>query len=178
MHEIILPEAKPALEWINNRVVQKVTPRRKHALAQTEFLIALGTWTHERGNGMAATEWHFQVRPPGEIGRTLVPDVAFLSYDRMSREEQEATDIPRAAPDVVVEVRSPDDRQADIDEKVRVYLAAGTDVVFLVDPHTRTVTIKDAQATRVIDEDDELEHPALPGFSLRVRALFELPRPK
>jgi len=77
MHEIILPEAKPALEWVNNRVLQKMSPKRKHSLAQTEFAIALGTYARERGNGMAGTEWHFQVRPPGEIARTLVPDVAF-----------------------------------------------------------------------------------------------------
>jgi Uma2 family endonuclease len=178
MHEIILPEAKPALEWVNNRVLQKVTPKRKHAFAQAEFVIALGTWTHERGNGVAGTEWHFQVRPPGEIGRTLVPDVAFLSYDRMPRDEQETEDILRIAPDVVVEVRSPDDRPADINEKVRVYLAAGTTVVFLVDPEEMTITARDAQGTRTIGADDTLEHPALPGFRLPVRALFDLPRPK
>jgi Uma2 family endonuclease len=178
MHEIILPDAKPALEWVNNRVLQKVTPKRKHALAQTEFASALRNWTHERGNGMAGTEWHFQVRPPGEIGRTLVPDVAFLSYDRMPFEEQEASEIARIAPDVVVEVRSPEDRQRDIDEKIRVYLAAGTTIVFLVDTETKTVTMRDAQTTRIMHVDDVLEHPTLPGFSLRVRTLFELPRPK
>ena len=178
MHEIILPDAKPALEWVNNRVLQKVTPKRKHSLAQAEFVAALITWAHQRGNGMAGTEWHFQVRPPGEIGRTLVPDVAFLSYDRMPIEEQEATEIPRIAPDVVVEVRSPDDRQVDIDEKVRVYLAAGTTAIFLVDPETRTVIIRDARGTQTLGEDDILGHAALPGFSLRVRALFDLPRPQ
>jgi len=175
MHEIFLPEAKPALEWVNNRVLQKVTPRRQHALAQGEFMIALGTWARQRGNGMAGTEWHFQVRPPGEIGRTLVPDVAFLSYERMPREEQEATEIARIAPDVVVEVRSPEDRQADINEKVRVYLAAGTTVIFLVDPDKKTVTIRDARGSRVIGYDDVLEHDALPGFTLRARMLFDLP---
>ena len=175
MHEIILPEAKPALEWVNNRVLQKVTPRRQHALAQGEFMIALGSWARSSGKGMAGTEWHFQVRPPSEIGRTLVPDVAFLSYERMPKEEQEATEIARIAPDVVVEVRSPEDRQADIDEKVRVYLAAGTNVAFLVDPDKKTVTVRDARGTRIFSGDDVLEHPTLPGFALRARTLFELP---
>jgi Uma2 family endonuclease len=178
MHEIILPDAKPALEWVNNRVLQKVTPKRKHALAQIEFAAALSAWARQRGSGMAGTEWHFQVQPRGEISRTLVPDVAFLSYDRMPIEDQEATEIPRISPDVVVEVRSPDDRQEDIDEKVRVYLAAGTTVVFLVDPNTKAITVRDAQGTRIIGADDVLEHRALPGFSLRVRVLFDLPRPK
>ncbi len=178
MHEIILPDAKPALEWVNNRVVQKVSAGRRHALAQAAFASALGLWTHERGNGMAGIEWAFQVRPPGEIGRTLVPDVAFLSYERMPFEEQEALETVRIAPDVVVEVRSPGDRQRDIDEKIRVYLAAGTMVVFLVDPETKTVTVRDVRETRTIGIDDTLEYPALVGFSLPVRALFDLPRPK
>lgn len=177
MNEIFLPEAKPALEWVNNRVLQKVSPKRKHSLAQTRFVAALDAWTRERGAGMAGTEWHFQVRPPGEISRTLVPDVAFLSYERMPYEEQEVTEIPRIAPDVVVEVRSPDDRQSDIDEKIRVYLAAGTNVIFLVDPERKIVTVFDADGSRVVHDDEMLEHASLPGFTLVVRTLFEAPRP-
>ena|ERR1700730_3825645 len=174
MHEIILPDAKPALEWINNRVVQKVSPQRKHALAQMEFAVALGTWARARGSGMAGSEWSFQVQPPGEISRTLVPDVAYLSYERMPAQELEVTETPRIAPDAVVEIRSPDDRQADIDEKVRVYQAAGTRVIFLVDPELRTVKVVDSRGERSVDHG-HVGHEALPGFSLAVRNLFELP---
>jgi Uma2 family endonuclease len=175
MQEIILPDTKPAQEWVNNRVLHKVTPRRRHALAQGEFMAALRTWSRERRNGMAGTEWHFQVRPPGEISRTLVPDVAYLSYDRMPKVEMEVTEIPRVSPDAVVEVKSPEDTRRDIDEKIRVYLAAGTAVVFLVDPETKVVTIIDAHSRRTLDETDTIRHPALPGFGLPARTLFELP---
>ena len=172
MHEITLPDAKPALEWVNNRVLQKVSPKRKHALAQMEFAIALGTWA--RGKGMAGTEWRFQVQPPGEISRTFVPDLAFLSYSRMPAEELEQTEVSRIAPDVVVEIRSPDDRQCDIDDKVCVYLAASTLAIFLVDPETRVVKVIDPQGERVFAQDDVVEHEALPGFTLTARTLFEL----
>ncbi|MBV8171403.1 MAG: Uma2 family endonuclease [Candidatus Eremiobacteraeota bacterium] len=114
-------------------------------------------WTRERGNGMAGAEWHFQVQPPGEIGRTLVPDVAFLSYKRLPRSEMEETEVPRIAPDMVVEVQSLSDQRCDIEEKVRVYLASGTDVVFLVNPLTRTVTIRDRKGTRDLSESETLE---------------------
>ena len=40
MHEIALPETKPALEWVNGRVLQKMSPRREHALAQGRFFTA------------------------------------------------------------------------------------------------------------------------------------------
>lgn len=176
MHEISLPETKPALEWVNNRVLQKVTPRRKHALAQGCFFAALHAWARRNANGMAGTEWHFQVRPPGEIARTLVPDVAYLSYERMPRRELENTEIATIAPDVVVEVRSPEDLQSDIDEKVRVYLSAGTRVIFLVDPKKKTITAIDADAkTHSFGETETVNHPALPGFAFPARDLFELP---
>jgi len=140
MHEIILPDnVKPALEWVNNRVLQKVSPKRKHALAQSRFSSALSVWADAGSYEMVGTEWRFQVQPTGEISRTLVPNIAFLSYDRMPVEELETTDIPRMAPDVVVEIRSPDDREEDIEEKVRVYLKAGTSVVFLVDTIGRSL---------------------------------------
>ena len=42
MREISLPDnVKPALEWVNGRVLQKVTPERKHGLAQGRFWAAL-----------------------------------------------------------------------------------------------------------------------------------------
>jgi Uma2 family endonuclease len=175
MHEIILAEAKPALEWVNNRIVQKVSPRRKHALAQSRFCAALDEWACEHGSGMAGTEWHFQVQPPQEISRTLVPDVAYLSYDRLPKAELEQTDIPRVAPDIVVEIRSPEDLQSDIDEKTRVYLAAGTRAVFLVDPAKKSVVAYSRDHIVSFDERDMIRHDELPGFAMSARKLFDLP---
>src|SRR6202040_3305648 len=120
MREIILPEAKPALEWVNGRVLQKVSPQRKHAVAQGRFYGALDAWARERGSGEVGTEWEFRIAPPGEVRRPLVPDVAYLSYDRVPYEDEEAADIPRVAPDVAVEVLSPRDHRRDVDEKIRV----------------------------------------------------------
>src|SRR5476651_1443981 len=133
MRDVILPEVKPALEWVGGRIVQKVSPRRKHALAQTRFAIALESWARDKGRGTVGTEWEFRIQPAGEARRPLVPDVAFISFDRLPYDDEAAADIPNVAPDVVVEVRSQSDRQADIDDKARVYLACGTSVIFLVD---------------------------------------------
>ena len=179
MHEIVLPDnVKPGLEWVNNRILQKVSPERKHGLAQGRFWAALDSWARERGSGTAATEWRFQVQPPGEIRRSLLPDVGYLSYERMSLDEQERTDAPAMAPDVVVEILSSGDNKRDIDEKTRVYLAAGTSVVFLVDTDSRKVTVRDGGRTHVLSEEDLVEHSSLPGFRFRARDLFDPPRPR
>jgi Uma2 family endonuclease len=178
MREIILPETKPALEWVNGRALQKVSPKRKHALAQIQFAAALNAWARRSGAGMVGTEWRFKIRPPGEERRPLVPDVAFLSYARMPYDIQLNTDEPEIAPDAVVEVQSATETQADILEKVRVYLAAGTTVVFLVDTEQRIVTVCDRSARRVVEENAILTHTAMPGFELAIIELFTPPQPK
>jgi Uma2 family endonuclease len=77
----------------------------------------------------------------------------------------------------VVEVLSPKDKPLYVAEKIRVYLAAGTSVVFLVDPQTRTVKVIDPSGESQLGDGDTIEHEALPGFRLAARELFELPPP-
>jgi len=178
MREIILPEAKPALEWVRGRVLQKVSPRRKHALAQMRFATALEAWAEENASGTVGTEWEFRLQPPGEIRRPLVPDVAYITFERLPFDESPATDMPPVAPDVVVEVLSPGDRRDDVDDKLRVYLACGVLVVFLVDTRSRRVYAYDVDEVSVFQATDLIVHPALPGFSLPASRLFEPIRPR
>lgn len=90
----------------------------------------------------------------------------------------QATDEPLVAPDAVVEVKSAGDRELDLAEKVRVYLTAGTRVVFVVDTKARTVTVCDATGKRLLSGKHVITHRALPRFRLAVKTLFEMPRPK
>ena len=177
MREMVLPETKPALEWVNGRILQKVSPQAKHALAQGRFVGALDAWTQRTRSGRVGTEWECRIAPAGEVRRPLVPDVAYLSYARVPYRSR-AADIPRVAPDAVVEIISPRDRKRDVDWKVRIYLACGTSVVFLVDTKRRTVTILDSAASRTIARDGIVTHETLPGFFLPARTLFDPPRPK
>jgi Uma2 family endonuclease len=177
MREIILPETKPALEWVNGRALQKVSPRRKHALAQGRFYAALDSWAQTNDCGMVGTEWEFRVTPPGELRRPLVPDVAYLSYARLPHDVLEETDYPLISPDAVVEILSPGDGVPDVEEKIRVYFAAGSLVVFLVDTDARTVTVQDGANLTVFSFDDLVTHASLPGFVMRARCLFEAREP-
>ena len=175
LREIKLPETKPALEWILGRVVQKMTPQSPHALAQGVFFMALHSWALGHRGGRAGTEWDFALEPPGEVRRPLVPDVAYMSYARIPREEMNQTGIPRVAPDVVVEVISPGDRSRYIEEKIRVYLACGTTVIFLVDTDKKIVIARSLAAPVVFESDGVVVHPSLPGFAMPVSTLFESP---
>lgn len=144
MSEIVLPETKPETEWVLGRPLQKVSPTRKHGLVQLAVAMRLVSWAGDRGQ--VVTEWRFRLTPPGEITRPLVPDVAYVANARLAALTPQERETPPIAPDIVVEVLSPDDRAADVEDKQRVYLAAGTAMVMMFDPDRRTLDVFEAGA--------------------------------
>ena len=80
--EIVVPEGKPAFEWVRGRALQKMSPSRKHSMLQRAFAFLLYEWA--AGRGWIGTEWRFRVTPPGEEQRPLVPDVAYIAADRLA----------------------------------------------------------------------------------------------
>ena len=170
IHEIVLPETEPETEWILGRAVQKVSPYYTHGRLQTKVVIAIWAWGENRGR--VATEWRFRIAPPGEIRRPLVPDVAFVVTARLAGLQGLDLQAPPFAPDVAVEILSPDDRAARVEHKVGVYLAGGSSLVVVVDPSDRSVRLHDAGGVRVLRGDDVIAHAALPGFALPLPELF------
>jgi Uma2 family endonuclease len=173
MLEIEVPETKPATEWVNGRALQKMNPRERHGRAQGAFIVALLSWAREHGAGRVCAEWDFRLAPPGEPRRPLVPDVAYLSYERVGYDDDEGASIPRVAPNAVVEILSPGDARRDVDEKIRVYLACGTEVVFIVDPARKFVVAHSPDGVEKFSDDAAVAHRSLPGFMLPVASIFE-----
>jgi Uma2 family endonuclease len=172
MHSIIDPQTKPASEWIAGRVVQKVSPTQRHASAQARIAAAFMAWADATGIGRVGTEWEFRIAPPGEVARSLVPDVAFLSYAKVGFDHDEAAQMPAIAPNVAVEVLSPHDRRRNVDEKIRVYLACGTGLVAVADPERRNLTLHDSHGATILQTQDIWRHPELPNFTMPVAAIF------
>ncbi len=165
-------ESEPASEWLMGEPVRKVSPAYNHAFWQTCFAEALRNWG--RGRGRTGTEWRFWITPDDGLARYLVPDVAFVSFERLPRDADRSTvQDPRVCPDVVVEILSPRDRNVLIQHKLNVFLGGGCNLVIVVDPERRAITLHDAERARVLNETDTLEHPALPGFILALGPLFE-----
>lgn len=137
VHEIVLPETKPETEWLRGRPVRKVSPKRRHALLQGAVYQVLRAWA--RGKGEVGPEWRFRLTPPGEYTRPLVPDVAYVSYERLRGLSGRDLETPPFAPDIVVEILSPDDRAADVQHKREIYLATGAGLLLIVDPDARSI---------------------------------------
>jgi Uma2 family endonuclease len=102
------------------------------------------------------------------------PDVAFVRADRMPTGRALRAFLP-LAPDLAVEVLSASDTATELAEKLDDYLAAGTPLVWLVDPARRTVQVhtRDAPVRRLAAPDVLDGAPVLPGFRCAVAELFE-----
>jgi Uma2 family endonuclease len=80
-----------------------------------------------------------------------------------------------APPDLAIEVVSPGDRWASLSAKVGQYLEAGVREVWVVDPGSRTVTVRRGPGeAEVLAEDQTLTTPLLPAFAVVMRELFDL----
>jgi Uma2 family endonuclease len=174
LHEIVLPQTEPETEWVRGRPLQKVSPQRDHARLQLAFGKALDRWA--AGRGEVGTEWRFRIAPPHEVRRPLVPDVAYVANERLRLLRGQDLQVPPFAPDVAVEILSPDDRRDDVDDKIAVYLSGGASLVIVVDPLHRMVELHDRSHVKRIGEEGAIEHTALPKFSYAARDLFAVLR--
>lgn len=168
--DIVLPITEPETEWVRGRPLQKVSPTRTHSLLQRSMLLALNAWAGRRGE--VGAEWRFRVAPTGEPARPLVPDVSYVAIERLRGLHGDDLEVPRLSPDVAVEILSPDDRRPDVDDKIATYLAAGSQLVVIVDPRKRSVELHDDTSAIALHEGDTLTHPCLPDFTLSVSELF------
>lgn len=174
--EIVLPETKPETEWLAGRPVQKMSPFYTHGAIQRRVMDVLGPWADSRGR--LASEWRFRLAPPGEVRRPLVPDVSYLSYDRIAREAHDDADAPVIPPDAAFEVLSKSSRAGLVRAKIDVLLQCGTPLVVILQPRDWSVTLHDGGEPLILRGDDIFEHAALPGFTTRARTFFEgLPIP-
>jgi Uma2 family endonuclease len=112
-------------------------------------------------------------------GDTLIPDVSFVSSARQQPVSERG--LQTISPDLVVEVVSPSNADADMAERVDSYLSAGVRLVWVIYPKRRAVSAYHVQADGTIhyaalSADDRLDRQdVLAGFSAPVAELFPAP---
>jgi Uma2 family endonuclease len=101
------------------------------------------------------------------------PDAAFVSLERIEKVGNTAKYWP-GAPDLAVEIVSPDDSFREVQEKALEWLAAGTIAVLVLDPAERTATVYRGEGEAHIHRaQDTLDlSDAVPGFSVPIAKLF------
>jgi Uma2 family endonuclease len=100
------------------------------------------------------------------------PDVGFVRRGRVP--DPVPSGYAELAPDLVVEVLSPDDRPGQVLAKVGDWLEAGVKLVWVVDPERRLAHIYRADGSEsVIDDTEMLDgEDVVPGFGCRLGTLL------
>lgn len=130
---------------------------------------------HVRANGLGvvfAAETGFRIASNPDTVRA--PDVAFVRKERVDAVGDVEGFWP-GAPDLAVEVVSPHDSYARVEEKVFDWLKAGCRMVIVLNPDQRTASIyRSLSDIRVLTESDTLSgEDIIPGWSIPVSKLFE-----
>lgn len=103
-----------------------------------------------------------------------LPDIAFVAEERIP-DEGDPEGIWKIAPDLTIEVISPNDIYTKVAQKVDDYLDAGVKQVWLVSPEQKSITIYRSpfDVTVFQDEMELVAEDLLPGFRLRLSEIFK-----
>ncbi|NOT61495.1 MAG: Uma2 family endonuclease [Acidobacteria bacterium] len=165
---LIDPEKQ--LEWVNGHAEVKEMAGARHSRIGVKLSARLDTFVEEHHLGAVyGPDATFTIGP-----RERIPDVSFVTAARIPP-EGDPIGPWKIAPDLAVEIVSPNDLIEEVETKIREYFAAGVQQVWLVSPQLQTVSIYDALTkVTILQAGDELTSPALlPGFRCPVAALFQ-----
>jgi Uma2 family endonuclease len=170
----LIERADHHCELVDGVLVEKAVGEEESGLA-----LWLGRWLyaylekHNLGKLLGADG--FLLLMPGLL---RAPDVSFITW---ARYPVRPPPYPRVAPDLAVEVLSPNNTRQEIARKRREYFEHGTRLVWEINPRTKTVDVYTARTTfQRLGLTDTLDGgEVLPGFKLKVVKLFSPPdRPR
>lgn len=157
------------LELVEGTLVEKVVGRYESQLALL-LAIELGIFlkTHPLGILIGSDGGHRL-----DLGLVRMPDVAFISKQRLSQLKGRPAVVP-FGPDLAVEVISPGNTDREMDRKLQEYFDAGVKLVWYTYPETQTVLVyRSVDQVRELTVDDSLDgEDVLPGFMLSIREWF------
>jgi Uma2 family endonuclease len=158
-------------ELVDGRLVERTMGAQSSLIAAT--IISL-VRQHATANALGlvfATDCGYQCFP-GQPDRVRFPDGSFIARGRLPN-DRPPPDHVRIAPDLVVEVVSPNDLAEEVDRKIEDYLQAGVRLMWVVHPATRRVMVFHTGGIRRLAETDELTgEDVLAGFRCPVADLF------
>jgi Uma2 family endonuclease len=164
-------------EWKDGEVILMSPVRIIHGDLQGFLAHLLRSYTEEYDLGTVLTE-PCQVRLAAQRRRRS-PDIMFISKERSALLEEFQVN---GAPDLIVEIVSPESQSRDRREKFLEYQAAGVREYWLVDPMSQTVEIyvlgKSKKYELVEEIDEKIPSTVLKGLYLKPAWLWQSSRPK
>lgn len=168
-----MPDTKYGYELVKGELIKMSPPGGRHSELTANLSALLWNYVKSRRLGMVCTgePGFILFRDPDTV---RAPDVAFISQERIPPEGV-PTEFWPLAPDLAVEVISPDDRYSEIQEKLADYFHADTKLVWFVDSSRRTIAIyRSLTEVRILTGSDTLDGgDVIVGFSCSVAEIFE-----
>jgi len=146
-------------------------PRHGQICSNVDYTLRRFLEDHDLGHVLCNDSGVITERGPDTVRGA---DICFYSYTRVPKGPlpEAYLEVP---PDLVFEVRSPEDRWPKMLAKVVEYLDAGVTIVGVLDPEANTLHLYEGdQPVRILSEHDELTMPRLLGeFRVAVSRFFE-----
>ncbi len=153
--------------------IKEMPPATGHPHGRIEFRIAqrLGAFVEEQevGEILVGEVGVYTERDPDTV---RAADVLFVSHERLDHVQSDT--FLDVAPELIVEIMSPNNTWEEMRRKLREYFDAGVDTVWVVEPANRAVQVyRDVDAVQTLKEGDVVrgEGP-LNGLTIEVGDLF------
>ena len=164
-----LPESDVQYELVRGQLLEVPMAGWQHGWIII-LVLATDPVTRSVGRTVSGDTAFVLARDPDTV---RIPDVAFVRHERLP--PPLVSGRAALAPDLAVEIRSPNDRPGEVQRKVADYFAAGVQLVWLVDPDDQSVEIwtpggldRHCTAAETIDGS-----AVIPGFRCPVARFFE-----
>ncbi len=174
---LALGETQIRYELIDGVVVMSPNPTAQHQQLIMKIAHQMASFLNDNPIGDVFPELDINLR--SGLGREVVyrPDIVYVSKERADIIQKHVM----GAPDVLVEIISPDSRQYDSVTKKNDYEAVGVREYWLIDPLESKMTFFIRQGAKFVEsvpQSDTFASTAIPGFWLdlnRIRQVFKTP---
>jgi Uma2 family endonuclease len=157
-------------ELIDGVLVEKVMGFLESSLAiHVGYLLATFLEEHDLGI-LAGPDGTLRLMP----GLVRIPDISFVSWTRLPGRVLPIEPIPDLIPDLAVEVLSKGNTKGEMQRKLKEYFLTGVQLVWFVDPQTRTIQVYTAPDQDVTLAEGQILDggEVLPGLALPVSKVF------
>lgn len=170
---LAMPDDGIRRELVEGEIREMAPAGLEHSVVAANFATELNLYVRKHKLGVVGTA-DPTFRLAGDPDTVRVPDVAFVRRERIEQRGGLSKSFWAGAPDLAVEVVSPNDRHAEVRAKVREYLRAGTAMVVVVHTDDREVTVyrPDRAPLELTDADVIDGEDVVPGWKLPVRDIF------
>ena len=168
-----LPDDGHHYEIINGELIDMGNSGALHGYVCSTLVILLGGYVRQHNLGaMLDSSTAFKMKN----GNKRSPDIAFFAKERLQGMAVLPSGYLEGAPDLAVEVLSPDNTVEEIDDKLTEYFENGSRLVWVINPiqHYVLVYRSAEEPDRLLKGKDSLDgEEVIPGFSLAIADLFQ-----